>query len=100
MARLVQVVQVVRVARTISLDDRHSENTWFSWSKPSIYREKLICHVCDGRTDGRTDGGEWKIRHCSVGPETATTNKGQKQLDWCKTVLISERERMRICDFI
>ena len=29
-----------------------------------------------------------------------TTNKGQRQLDWCKTVLISERERMRICDFI
>ena len=31
----------------------HSENIWFSWSKPSNYREKLICHACDGRTDER-----------------------------------------------
>ena len=67
---MTQVVQVVRVARTTSLDDMHSENVWFSWYKPSKYREKLICHTCDGRTDGRTDG-KWKIGQCSVGPETA-----------------------------
>ena len=52
--QVVWVVQVVRVARTTSLDDMHSENIWFSWYKPSKYREKLICHACDG---GRTDGG-------------------------------------------
>ena len=52
--QVVQVVWVVRVARTTSLDDMHSENIWFSWKKPSKYREKLICHACDGgRTDGR-----------------------------------------------
>ena len=67
--QVVWVVQVVRVARTTSLDDMHSENIWFSWYKPSKYREKLICHACDERrTDG---GGKWKIGQCSVGPETA-----------------------------
>ena len=69
--QVVWVVQVVRVARTTSLDDMHSENIWFSWYKPSKYREKLICHACDGgRTDGG-GGGKWKIEQCSVGPETA-----------------------------
>ena len=53
--QVVRLVQVVRVARTTSLDDMHSENIWFSWYKPSKYREKLICHACDGRTDGRTE---------------------------------------------
>ena len=57
-------VQVIQVVRMISLDDMHSENIWFSWSKPSKYREKLICHVCDG---GRTDE-QRKVekRQCSV----------------------------------
>ena len=50
---MVWVVQVVTLARTTSLDDMHSENIWFSWYKLSKYREKLICHACDGRTDGR-----------------------------------------------
>ena len=59
--QVVWVVQVVRVARTTSLDDMLSENIWFSWYKPSKYREKLICHACDG--GGRTDGGgKWKTR--------------------------------------
>ena len=58
------------MARTTSLDDMHSENIWFSWYKPSKYREKLICHACDGRTNGG-GGGKWKIGQCSVGPETA-----------------------------
>ena len=61
----------------ISLDDMHSENIWFSWSKPSNYRGKLRCHACDG--GGRTDG-KWKIEQCFVGPETAImvddTSKG------------------------
>ena len=52
--QVVWVVQVVRVAKTTSLDDMHPENIWFSWSKPSSYQEKLICHVCDG---GRTESG-------------------------------------------
>ena len=68
MIQMVQVVRAVRVVRTISLDDMHSENIWFSWYKPSKYREKLICHACDGR---RTNGGKWKIEQCSVGSETA-----------------------------
>ena len=63
------MVQVVKVARTTSLDDMHSENIWFSWYKPSKYREKLICHACDG--GGRRTDGKWKIGQCSVGPETA-----------------------------
>ena len=51
----------------ISLDDVHSENIWFSWSKSSNYRGKLRCHACDERTDGRRtkDGGKWKIVQCS-----------------------------------
>ena len=54
MVQVIQVIQVIRAARTISLDDMHSENIWFSWYKPSKYREKLICHACDGgRTNGR-----------------------------------------------
>ena len=69
--QVVWVVQVVRVARTTSLDDMHSENIWFSWYKPSKYREKLICHACDGRTNERRTDGKWKIGQCSVGPETA-----------------------------
>jgi len=60
--QVVWVVQVVRVARTTSLDDMHSENIWFSWYKPSKYREKLICHACDG---GRTDGGR-KVENRAV----------------------------------
>ena len=68
---MVWVVQVVTLARTTSLDDMHSEIIWFSWYKLSKYREKLICHACDGRTDGRRDGGKWKIGQCFVGPETA-----------------------------
>ena len=71
MTQVVQVVwlvQVVRVARTTSPDDMHSENIWFSWYKPSKYREKLICHASDERTNG---GGKWKIGQCSGRPETA-----------------------------
>ena len=71
--QVVWVVQVVRVARTTSLDDMHSENIWFSWYKPSKYREKFICHTCGG---GRRTDGKWKIGQCSVGPETA------KMLSW------------------
>ena len=63
--QVVRLVQVVRVARTTSLDDMHSENIRFSWYKPSKYREKLICHACDGRTDEWTNG-KWKIGQCSV----------------------------------
>ena len=33
-------------------NDMHSENIWFSWSRPSNYRGKLRCHACDG---GRTE---------------------------------------------
>ena len=32
---MVQVVQVVQVVRMISIDDMHSENIRFSWSKSS-----------------------------------------------------------------
>ena len=62
----IQVLQVVSVIRIISLDDMHSENICFSWSEPSNYGEKLRCHACDGRTDGR-----WKIEQYSGRPETA-----------------------------
>ena len=61
--QVVWVVQVVRVARTTSLDDMHSENIWFSWYKPSKYREKLICHACDGRTE---DGRRRKVENRAV----------------------------------
>ena len=54
----------------ISTDDMHSENICFSWSKSSNYQEKLRCHACDERTDGK-----WKIVQCSVRPETAKTKK-------------------------
>ena len=68
--------------RMISIDDMHSENIWFSWYKPSKYREKLIRHAWDGRTDERTDG-KWKIEQCSVGPETAIINGQINQLPSC-----------------
>ena len=71
--QVVWVVQVVTLARTTSLDDMHSENMWFSWYKPSKYREKLICHACDGE---RTDG-KWKIEQSSVGPDTAKKDNGE-----------------------
>ena len=58
----------VQLARIISLDDMHSENIWFSWSKPSNYQEKLRCHACDKQTKGK-----WKIVQCSGRPETAKT---------------------------
>ena len=48
---VVEVVEVVQVVRMISIDDVHSENIWFSWSKSSNYREKLRCHAHDGRTE-------------------------------------------------
>ena len=38
------VIQVVQVVRMISLDDKHSENIWFSWSKPSNYRFSGVVH--------------------------------------------------------
>ena len=52
-ARAVEVVQVIQVLRMISLDDMHSENIWFSWSKPLDYREKLRCHASDIQMDGK-----------------------------------------------
>ena len=73
------MVQEVRVARTTSLDDMRSENIWFSWYKPSKYREKLISHACDGGTNGG-GGGKWKIGQCSVGPETAKRRRRKKML--------------------
>ena len=50
------------------------------------YMEKLICHACDGRTNGG-GGGKWKIGQCSVGPETAinmrTPESPSKRLVGC-----------------
>ena len=51
----------------ITLDDMHSENIWFSWSKPSNYHEKLRCHACDEQMNG----GKWKMEQYSVRPKTA-----------------------------
>ena len=45
--QVIQVVYVVQVVRMISLDDMHSENIWFSWSKSSNYQEKLRCDARD-----------------------------------------------------
>ena len=63
--QVIQVVQVVQVVRTISLDDMHSENIWFSCYKPSKYQEKLICHAYDERTDERTNGRKVENRAVS-----------------------------------
>ena len=68
---MTRVIQVVQVVRMISIDDMHSENIWFLWSKSSNYQDKLRYHACDGRTDGK-----WKIGQCSVGPETAIVKMG------------------------
>ena len=38
---MVRAVRVVRVVRVISLDDMHSENIWFTGSKPSNSLEKF-----------------------------------------------------------
>ena len=59
---MVQVVQVVRVARTICLSDMHSENIWFSWSKQSKCGENLIHHACDR---GGWADGKWRIEQYS-----------------------------------
>ena len=58
---------MVQVVRMISIDEMHSENIRFSWSKSSNYQEKLRCHACDIRTHG--GGGKWKIGQFSVRPE-------------------------------
>ena len=42
-------------AKVVSLDDMHSANIWFLWSKPLDYWEKLRCHACNGHTDGRME---------------------------------------------
>ena len=60
--QVMQVIQVVQVVRMISLDDMHSENIWFSWSKPSNYRGKLRFHARDIRTE---DGGR-KVENRAV----------------------------------
>ena len=72
MVQVVQVVQVIQVVMVVKmiLVDMHSENIWFSGSKPSNYRKKLICHACDGGTEEEEDG-KWKIGQHSVQPETA-----------------------------
>ena len=70
----------------ISLDDMHSENIWFSWSKPSNYRGKLRCHACDGE---RTDG-KWKIEQCSVGPETAKVLKAMQEMQVIRVVQLMQ----------
>ena len=46
--------------------DMHSENIWFSGSKPSNYREKLRCHTRDGRTDEQTNGRTEKVENRAV----------------------------------
>ena len=43
----VQIVQVVQVVKVVSLDDMHTEDIYFTWSKQSNYRENLRCHACD-----------------------------------------------------
>ena len=66
----------------ISLDDMHSENMCFSWSKSLNYRGKLRYHACDERMeDGgwRTDG-KWKIVQCPGRPETAIIKKQSPHL--------------------
>ena len=42
-------------ANVVSLDDMHSANICFLWSKPLDYWEKLRCHACNGHTDGRME---------------------------------------------
>ena len=37
----------------ISLNQELLENIWFVWSRTYHKGEKLRCHACDGRTDGR-----------------------------------------------
>ena len=37
---MIQVVSVVNVVRMISLNDMHSENKWFSWSRPAMSDRK------------------------------------------------------------
>ena len=51
--QVAQVIQVVRVVRTISLDKMHSENIWFSGSKPLNYRGKLRYHALSEKDGGR-----------------------------------------------
>ena len=70
MVHVVQLIQVIKVVQVVQVDDMLSNNIWFSWYKASKYREKFICHACDGRMDGG-GGGTWKIGQCSVGPETS-----------------------------
>ena len=37
LVRAVHLVQMVGKVHEVSLDDMHSENIWFTWSKPSDY---------------------------------------------------------------
>ena len=77
------------MVRLNSIDNMHSGNMWFSWSKSSNYQEKLRCHACDGRTED----GKWKIGQCSIRPETAIDEGGVvRVLEFPKFVLKSHKK--------
>ena len=51
------------MVKVVSLDDMHSENIWFSGSKPSNYNGMFRCHSRDTHMDRRT---EESGKYCSV----------------------------------
>ena len=53
-----QVNQVIQVVQVISLDDMHSDNIWFSWSK--------LSRKVEMSREERTDGGGRKVENRAV----------------------------------
>ena len=74
----------------ISLDYMHSENIWFSWSKPSNYQEKLRCHACDERTDRRTESGKSRSVLVDQKPQKYKDHPKLREVSKARALLSSE----------
>ena len=78
--------EAVRMVRVVSLDDWHSENTWFTWSKPLRKGEMsglwytyvhIICHT-DMRSRAVFCLGRIK-KYCSLSARISLLLKAQTQ---------------------
>ena len=78
---------MVQVVRIISIYDMNSENIWFSSSKPLTYREKLICHACDG---GRTEEQE-------IGTLCSVLVDQKPQYTLCDNNRLNRRSKVLLC---
>ena len=67
------MVPVIHVVRIISLDEMHSENTWFKWSEKGKWKTGDLVGPGDSGGPGVPDG--------SGGPGSPCDKGGQNGLD-------------------